>query len=70
MENQQQQEHTPLYSNDLNRAFITAFRDWLQLFSTTDWETDPEKRRAMLQARLVYQEAKLSYLFVERTETA
>lgn len=71
MEDQQQhQEQTSPNSNDMNRAFVTAFRDWFQLFSDAAWKTDLEKRRAMLQARLVYQEAKLSYLYVQRVGTS
>jgi len=47
----------------LEAMFLAAHQKWWVFFYKGDCWTDAEQRRAMLLARLEYQEAKLNWLF-------
>ena len=54
----------------IRSTYITAYEDWTRLSSDVDCWIDPNKRLPMLTARLRYQEAKLAYIRLLRSDAA
>ncbi|MGI4791498.1 MAG: hypothetical protein ACRYFS_21940 [Janthinobacterium lividum] len=50
--------------------YIAAFEHWINLYQEPECLHDIDKHRAMTQARIRYQDAKLNYVFTQRLITA
>jgi hypothetical protein len=66
MEDRRQPRPLASETEDLYGKYVESQRRWLELFSDTAWWSDAGKRRAMLQARLTFQQDKLNYLLRQR----
>lgn len=51
---------------ELRVRLQAAYWNWVELYRSGEWKTDPEKRSAMLTARNAYLDAKADYIVTYR----